>query len=151
MNGLSNGHIRVLVGTHAVIQKGVEFRDLGLVVIDEQQRFGVAQRATLVDKGDTPDVLVMTATPIPRSLAMTLYGDLDLSVIDQMPPGRKQVTTIIRTERSRREVFEGIRRQVARRSMMWTTSTCPACCTTFRPVSGIRSSSARPACRWMGS
>jgi ATP-dependent DNA helicase RecG len=85
--------IPVAIGTHALIEKDVEFAKLGLVIIDEQHRFGVMQRLQLAQKGITPDVLVMTATPIPRTLAMTLYGDLDVSVIDELPPGRKPITT----------------------------------------------------------
>jgi len=83
------GEVQVVIGTHALIQEEVEFHRLGLAIIDEQHKFGVLQRATLKKKGLTPDVLVMTATPIPRTLAMTLYGDLDVSVIDQLPPGRE--------------------------------------------------------------
>jgi len=90
---LRAGMIPVAIGTHALIEKDVEFAKLGLVIIDEQHRFGVMQRLQLVQKGITPDVLVMTATPIPRTLAMTLYGDLDVSVIDELPPGRKPITT----------------------------------------------------------
>ena len=84
---VSEGLVHVAIGTHALIQKDVEFKNLGLAIIDEQHRFGVLQRLGLVQKGVTPDVLVMTATPIPRTLAMTMYGDLDVSVIDEMPPG----------------------------------------------------------------
>ena len=90
---LRNGLLPVAIGTHALIEKGVEFAKLGLVIIDEQHRFGVMQRLQLVQKGITPDVLVMTATPIPRTLAMTLYGDLDVSVIDELPPGRRRILT----------------------------------------------------------
>jgi ATP-dependent DNA helicase RecG len=90
---LRNGMIPVAIGTHALIEKDVEFSKLGLVIIDEQHRFGVMQRFQLVQKGVTPDVLVMTATPIPRTLAMTLYGDLDVSVIDELPPGRRKIVT----------------------------------------------------------
>ena len=81
------------IGTHALLEKDVEFTKLGLAIVDEQHRFGVMQRFELVQKGVHPDVLVMTATPIPRTLAMTLYGDLDVSVIDEMPPGRKPIVT----------------------------------------------------------
>ncbi|MEJ2110526.1 MAG: DEAD/DEAH box helicase, partial [Acidobacteriota bacterium] len=94
-NGIESGHTRVAVGTHALIQEDVKFEDLALVVIDEQHRFGVLQREALRDKGGLPDVLVMTATPIPRSLALTLYGDLDVSVIHEMPPGRQPVKTLL--------------------------------------------------------
>ena len=87
------GMIPVSIGTHALIEKDIEFAKLGLVIIDEQHRFGVMQRLGIVQKGAAPDVLVMTATPIPRTLAMTIYGDLDVSVIDEMPPGRKKIVT----------------------------------------------------------
>ncbi|SHF30818.1 ATP-dependent DNA helicase RecG [Desulforamulus putei DSM 12395] len=93
LEGVAGGEIQVVIGTHALIQGEVEFKNLALVVVDEQHRFGVRQRAALQDKGITPDVLVMTATPIPRTLALTLYGDLDVSVIDQMPPGRQSIKT----------------------------------------------------------
>ena len=102
---IQDGRAEMVVGTHALIQEGVRFHKLGLVVVDEQHRFGVLQRATLIEKGLTPDVLVMTATPIPRTLAMTLYGDLDVSVIDQLPPGRKPIRTVWRTEQKRDEIY----------------------------------------------
>jgi ATP-dependent DNA helicase RecG len=108
---IQNGEIDLVVGTHALIQEGVLFRDLGLIVIDEQHRFGVVQRATLRQKGQIPDVLVMTATPIPRTLAMTLYGDLDISVIDEMPPGKTPVRTKVFSESQRTRVYEIIRRE----------------------------------------
>jgi ATP-dependent DNA helicase RecG len=107
------GEIGCVVGTHALVQEAVEFRRLGLVVVDEQHRFGVAQRALLKAKGEHPDVLVMTATPIPRTLALTLYGDLDVSVIDELPPGRKPVITKARTEASRAQIYAFLRDQVA--------------------------------------
>ncbi|MBU2053772.1 MAG: ATP-dependent DNA helicase RecG [Proteobacteria bacterium] len=109
---LLGGEIDIAVGTHALIQEGVAFRRLGLVVIDEQHRFGVVQRAALRKKGVIPDVLVMTATPIPRTLAMTVYGDLDVSVIDEMPPGKKPVRTKVFSETQRPRVYEIIRREV---------------------------------------
>ena len=84
---VAEGLVHVVVGTHALLEKDVEFKKLGLAIIDEQHRFGVMQRLGLVQKGVTPDVLVMTATPIPRTLALTMYGDLDVSVIDELPPG----------------------------------------------------------------
>ncbi len=90
---LAEGLVHVAVGTHALLEKDVEFRKLGLAIIDEQHRFGVMQRLGLAHKGVHPDVLVMTATPIPRTLALTIYGDLDVSVIDELPPGRKPVIT----------------------------------------------------------
>lgn len=94
------------IGTHALIQKRVQFARLGLVVVDEQHKFGVLQRKTLLDKGYRPDVLVMTATPIPRTLAMTVYGDLDVSVIDMLPPGRKPVRTMLYTEAQRHKTWQ---------------------------------------------
>jgi len=103
--GLAEGAIDLAIGTHALIQEGVEFRRLGLAIIDEQHRFGVAQRLALTRKGAVPDVLVMTATPIPRSLALTFYGDLDVSRIDELPPGRKPVETRILGERQRERLY----------------------------------------------
>ncbi|MFH1736951.1 MAG: ATP-dependent DNA helicase RecG [Actinomycetota bacterium] len=108
-----NGSIDIIAGTHAVIQEGVEFKGLGLAVIDEQHRFGVRQRLELKKKGTSPDILVMTATPIPRTLALTLYGDLDASVIDEMPSGRRETETIIADQKHRDEAYELIRQQVA--------------------------------------
>lgn len=103
--GLENGDINIIIGTHALIEDTVKFFRLGLAVIDEQHRFGVAQRARMWKKNEVaPHVLVMTATPIPRTLAMTVYGDLDVSVIDELPPGRKPVTTLLRYDTSRIEV-----------------------------------------------
>jgi ATP-dependent DNA helicase RecG len=103
---IKSGEAQVVIGTHALIQEKVEFYKLGLVVIDEQHRFGVMQRAKLKRKGLSPDVLVMTATPIPRSLALTAYGDLDVSVIDTLPPGRKPIKTSIFTESSKSQMYE---------------------------------------------
>jgi len=112
--GLLDGSINILIGTHALIEENVRYLNLGLVIIDEQHRFGVAQRAKLWQKNDCPPhVLVMTATPIPRTLAMTLYGDLDVSVIDQMPPGRKPIKTMSFTDAEREKVFGFLRRQIA--------------------------------------
>ena len=111
---IASGWAKLIIGTHALFEGRAEFRNLGLCVIDEQHRFGVLQRARLADKGRHPDVLVMTATPIPRSLAMTLYGDLDVSVIDELPPGRRPVKTVIRREKDRKKVYEGIRSEVGR-------------------------------------
>jgi ATP-dependent DNA helicase RecG len=109
---LAAGDIHACVGTHAVIQEAVAFHKLGLVVIDEQHRFGVLQRAELRSRGFNPDVLVMTATPIPRSLAMTAYGDLDVSVIDELPPGRTPVKTVVLGEDQRSGVYKGVEREV---------------------------------------
>jgi len=103
---IESGEIDLVIGTHALIQEAVKFQKLGFVVIDEQHRFGVLQRAGLIKRGYNPDVLVMTATPIPRSLVMSVYGDLDLSVIDEMPPGRKSIITRVRGEDSRREMYK---------------------------------------------
>jgi ATP-dependent DNA helicase RecG len=107
------GDVGCIVGTHALVQEAVEFRRLGLVVVDEQHRFGVAQRARLKAKGESPDVLVMTATPIPRTLALTLYGDLDVSVLDELPPGRKPVRTEARGEGKRPQIYAFLRDQIA--------------------------------------
>ena len=106
------GDIHIVIGTHALIQEDVSFNNLGLVIIDEQHRFGVIQRATLRKKGAHPDVIVMTATPIPRTLAMTVYGDLDVSLIDEMPPGRKEILTKIFHEQHRNKVYEIIRKEL---------------------------------------
>jgi ATP-dependent DNA helicase RecG len=111
--GIESGEAQVVVGTHALIQEGVEFRRLGLIITDEQHRFGVMQRAALRGKAESPDVLVMTATPIPRTLSLTVYGDLDLSVIDEMPPGRLKVKTYWVPEDKREEMYNFIRREVA--------------------------------------
>lgn len=108
---IKNGQVDMVVGTHALIQEGVVFKKLGLAVIDEQHRFGVRQRISLREKG-SPDVLVMTATPIPRTLAMTLYGDLDISTLDELPKGRKEVETIVADRRHRNDTYELIRQQV---------------------------------------
>ena len=113
LDGLLDGTVQILVGTHAVIEDTVQFARLGMVVVDEQHRFGVAQRAKLWSKSvNPPHVLVMTATPIPRTLAMTLYGDLDVSVIDELPPGRKPVVTQHVFDRSMPSLYDGIRKQI---------------------------------------
>ena len=113
LEGLSDGSVNILIGTHAVIEDSVEFHRLGVAVIDEQHRFGVAQRAKLWNKSENPPhILVMTATPIPRTLAMTLYGDLDVSVIDELPPGRKPIQTIHRYDDQTTSLYQGIRQQI---------------------------------------
>ncbi|HBA86483.1 MAG TPA: DNA helicase RecG [Geobacter sp.] len=109
---ISSGETRIVVGTHAVIQEKVEFRRLGLGIIDEQHRFGVVQRALLKRKGSNPDILVMTATPIPRTLSMTVFGDLSLSVIDELPPGRTPIDTKMVRESRRKEVYSLVRDEV---------------------------------------
>ncbi len=106
------GDIQLVIGTHAVIQEAVEFHRLGLAIVDEQHKFGVVQRALLKKKGENPDVLVMTATPIPRTLAMTIYGDLDVSVIDEMPPGRMPVETKVFPESARERVYRIVEEEV---------------------------------------
>lgn len=113
LKGLLTGEVQILIGTHAVLEDTVHFSSLGMVVIDEQHRFGVAQRAKLWTKNTCPPhVLVMTATPIPRTLAMTLYGDLDVSVIDELPPGRKPIQTIHQFDNRRASLYAGIRKQI---------------------------------------
>ena len=109
---LENGEIDILIGTHALLQENVSFKKLGLVVTDEQHRFGVKQRTTLVEKGQNPDVLVMTATPIPRTLALILYGDLDISIIDELPPNRKKIDTFAVTKTMTERVNNFIKEQV---------------------------------------
>jgi ATP-dependent DNA helicase RecG len=110
--GLKNGTINVVIGTHALIEDTVEFLNLGLVITDEQHRFGVRQRSILTEKGRNPDVLVMTATPIPRTLALILYGDLDISIIDELPPGRKPIKTYSVNESMRERINNFIRETV---------------------------------------
>ena len=115
LEGLANGEVKILVGTHAVIEETVQFNNLGLAVVDEQHRFGVAQRAKLWAKNDNPPhILVMTATPIPRTLAMTIYGDLDVSVIDELPPGRKPIQTLHKYDNQKASLYKGIRSEVAK-------------------------------------
>jgi len=115
LKSISEGDTDIVIGTHALIQDKVNFNKLGLAIIDEQHRFGVAQRAKLWEKGELlPHVLVMTATPIPRTLAMTLYGDLDVSVIDELPPGRQSIKTVHRYESSRLRVFGFMKEQIAK-------------------------------------
>jgi ATP-dependent DNA helicase RecG len=113
LDGVASGDVDLVVGTHALVQEGVSFRDLSLAVIDEQHRFGVHQRMALRGKGGSPDVLIMTATPIPRTLALTYYGDLDVVVLDEMPRGRRPIQTrIARTDAERESAYELVRREV---------------------------------------
>lgn len=109
---LANGEIDILIGTHAILEENVVFKNLGFVVTDEQHRFGVRQRKVISSKGENPDVLVMTATPIPRTLALILYGDLDISIIDELPPNRKKIDTFAVTKGMEERVNNFIRKQV---------------------------------------
>lgn len=109
---IKTGEVNIVAGTHAVIQEAVEFKRLGLAVIDEQHRFGVRQRLELREKGKAPDILVMTATPIPRTLALTLYGDLDVSIIRELPAGRREIETIVADSKHRDEAYKLIRQQI---------------------------------------
>ncbi len=111
---LSNGEIDIIIGTHAIIQEDVEFKKLGFVVIDEQHRFGVNQRLNLISKGFSPDILVMTATPIPRTLALTLYGDLDVSTIREMPKGRKSIKTVLTTDGKSKKIYKFIEKELSK-------------------------------------
>lgn len=120
---ISSGKADLVIGTHAIIQDKVEFKNLGLVITDEQHRFGVDQRAMLSKKGDSPHVLVMTATPIPRTLALILYGDLDISVLDEMPAGRIPVETFVVTEQKRKRVNEFIRKRLENKEQVFVV--CP--------------------------
>jgi ATP-dependent DNA helicase RecG len=114
LEDVRTGAARIVIGTHALISQDTEFANLGLVVIDEQHRFGVVQRASIRAKGGNPDVLVMTATPIPRTLAMTVYGDLDVSVIDELPPGKKPIQTRIMYEDQRERVYDQVKKELAK-------------------------------------
>lgn len=109
---LAEGKLPIVIGTHALIQEEVTFKKLGLVIIDEQHRFGVIQRAKLWKKGENPHLLVMTATPIPRSLALVLYGELDISIIDELPPGRKPVITYLFSKRERKKVYSFVEKEI---------------------------------------
>jgi ATP-dependent DNA helicase RecG len=120
---IQNGQAEVVIGTHALIQESVNFARLGLVVIDEQHRFGVVQRAALRGKGANPDVLVMTATPIPRSLAMTIYGDLDVSILDELPPGRQPIKTTRHDDRKRDQIYHFLDQQMDRGRQVYVI--CP--------------------------
>ncbi len=121
--GAETGETGCVIGTHALVQGGLGFKRLGLAVIDEQHRFGVAHRAAIRGKGESPDVLVMTATPIPRTLALTLYGDLDVSILDELPPGRRPVVTVARGESKRREIYDFLRKQIGEGRQVYVV--CP--------------------------
>ncbi|MBV9453989.1 MAG: ATP-dependent DNA helicase RecG [Rubrobacter sp.] len=123
LEDIRSGEAHVAIGTHALIQKGVEFNDLSLVVVDEQHRFGVGQRTLFKEKGTTPDTLVMTATPIPRTLSLTLYGDLEVSILDELPPGRKPVETRMVQSPERREAYEVVRAEIEARRQAYVV--CP--------------------------
>ncbi|MEK7841222.1 MAG: ATP-dependent DNA helicase RecG, partial [Deltaproteobacteria bacterium] len=114
LDDIKTGEINLAIGTHALIQEDVEFKRLGLVIVDEQHRFGVIQRAMLKKKGGNPDILVMTATPIPRTLSMTVFGDLDVSIIDELPPGRRPVKTKVFREKEREQVYKIIRNELTK-------------------------------------
>ena len=114
LEDIRNGNANIVVGTHALVEEKVEFAKLGFIIVDEQHRFGVLQRAILRGKGINPDVLVMTATPIPRTLAMTLYGDLEVSIIDEMPTNRKAIRTALRTESQKLKVYQFVRDEIDR-------------------------------------
>ncbi len=123
LRSLQIGTARCVVGTHALVQEDVSFQNLGICIIDEQHKFGVLQRTVLKKKGNNPDVLVMTATPIPRTLAMTLYGDLDVSVLDEMPPGRKPVKTKWVSLEQEQKVWDFVRKEVSRGNQVFIV--CP--------------------------
>ena len=139
---IERGEINLVVGTQALVQEHVKFKSLALVVIDEQHRFGVVQRGTLAAKGENPDVLVMTATPIPRTLALTECGDMEVSVIRGLPPGRQPVKTIVKADSRRDEAYAMMRDEIRarppglRRSIRWSKSP--------------RRSISRPPRRWRG-
>jgi len=119
MKELSEGKIDIVIGTHALLEERVKFSRLGLIVIDEQHRFGVMQRANLREKGTNPDVLIMTATPIPRTLALTLYGDLDVSTISELPPGRTEVETILMSSDEKKKIYSMIAQEVRSRGQVY--------------------------------
>jgi ATP-dependent DNA helicase RecG len=120
---VERGEAGCVIGTHALVQGPIAFKRLGLAVIDEQHRFGVGHRAALRRKGESPDVLVMTATPIPRTLALTLYGDLDVSVLDELPPGRRRIVTVARGGSKRRQIYDFLRTQIGEGRQIYVV--CP--------------------------
>ena len=115
---MKNGGISIVVGTHALIQKDIEFKKLGLVIVDEQHRFGVIQRSNLIEKGQNPHFLAMTATPIPRTLSITYYGDMDLSIIDEMPKNRIPITTTVVQPERLPKVYNFVKEQIKLRTTM---------------------------------
>jgi ATP-dependent DNA helicase RecG len=119
LSGLRTGYIQLVIGTHALLEESVQFQSLGLAIVDEQHRFGVEQRQKLFAKGDLPDILVMTATPIPRSLALAIYGDLELSVIDELPPGRQKIKTAVRASSEVDRVYDFIEVEVSRGAQVY--------------------------------
>src|SRR6185436_10619861 len=118
-SGLREGYIQLAVGTHALLEEKVQFKSLGLAIVDEQHRFGVEQRQKLFAKGEMPDILVMTATPIPRSLALAIYGDLELSVIDELPPGRLRIKTAVRASHEVERVYDFIDTEIAKGAQVY--------------------------------
>jgi ATP-dependent DNA helicase RecG len=120
---ITDGKIDIIFGTHALIEAGVQFNKLGLAVVDEQHRFGVMQRAALLNKGINPDFLVMTATPIPRTITLTLYGDLDVSILDEKPPGRKKIVTKLATDKNRPQVYEFLKQKINQKQQVFIV--CP--------------------------
>lgn len=122
---LKNGDIDIAIGTHALIEENIEFKNVGLVITDEQHRFGVRQRSKLSNKGEKVDTLVMTATPIPRTLALILYGDLDISIIDELPPGRQKIDTYAVKKNMEARINEFIRKEVSSRK---TSLRCLSSC-----------------------
>jgi ATP-dependent DNA helicase RecG len=119
LSGLRDGYIQLVVGTHALLEERVQFKSLGLAIVDEQHRFGVEQRQKLFAKGEMPDILVMTATPIPRSLALAIYGDLELSVIDELPPGRQRIKTAVRASHEVDRVYDFIDQEIGRGAQVY--------------------------------
>jgi len=117
--GLRDGYIQMVVGTHALLEEKIEFKSLGLAIVDEQHRFGVEQRQKLFAKGDTPDILVMTATPIPRSLALAMYGDLELSVIDELPPGRQAIKTAVRASTQLERIYKFVEDEIEAKAQVY--------------------------------
>src|SRR5207249_356535 len=117
--GLREGFIQLVIGTHALLEERVVFKSLGLAIVDEQHRFGVEQRQRLFAKADTPDILLMTATPIPRSLALAMYGDLELSVIDELPPGRQAIKTAVRASTQLERIYKFVGDEIEAKAQVY--------------------------------